>query len=107
MKTTKMSCDCCGKEFNGIPINIHGTHEYIKHTNFSNNIRVLFCRTKDVPYENRADAIVKEFFENSNEKISKVEAIEYLECFKYYKHEDTELLNEVFTKIQSKIDKMK
>lgn len=100
-------CDMCGKRFYGAPINKHGSYDYIVHTNFSNNIVVLFARTKDVPQDKRADAIVKEFFENGIEKLNKQKAIEFLECFKHYKYPDEKLLNDVFEKIQKKIDRMK
>lgn len=98
-------CDVCGKKFNGVAINNHGSYEYIRHTNFSNNIGVLFNRTKDIPKEDRADAIVKEFFSN-NDDASKTEIIEFLECFKHYRYEDKDLLNEIFQKIQHEIDYM-
>lgn len=99
-------CNVCGKRFYGVPINNHGSHDYIKHTNFSNNIHIMFARTKDVPRNKRADAIVKEFFEDGNKKINKKDAMEFLECFKHYNHcDDKELLEEVFDKIQHRIDK--
>lgn len=100
-------CDVCGKRFYGMPINNHGSYDYINHTNFSNNIRAMLCRTEEVKPEKRAETIVKEFFKSGNERISKSDAIEFLECFKHYKYHDKELLTEVFNKIQSKIDKMK
>ena len=31
-------CSVCKKKFYGMPINVHGSYEYIHHTNFSNNI---------------------------------------------------------------------
>ena len=100
-------CDVCGKRFHGVPINIHGSYEYIKHTNFSFNIPVMFGRTKNIQRNKRADAIVEEFFEDGNKTISKEDAIEFLECFKHYqKCGDKELMDEVFEKIQNKIDKM-
>lgn len=98
-------CDVCGKRFSGIAVNIHGSYEYIRHTNFSNNIGVLFARTKNIPKEDRADAIVKEFFSISH-AVSKTELIEFLECFKHYRYDDKDLLNEVFQKIQHEIDNM-
>lgn len=105
VETTEI-CDVCGKKFYGAAINVHGSYDYIKHTNFSNNIRVLFGRTKDIDRNKRADAIVEEFFYDGNDKISKDDAIEFLECFKHYKYDDKELLEEVFAKIQAKIDDM-
>lgn len=98
-------CDVCGKKFNGVAVNRHGSYEYIRHTNFSNNIGVLFARTRNIPNENRADAIVKEFF-SINDDASKSEIIEFLECFKHYPYDDKDLLNEVFQKIQYEIDHM-
>lgn len=101
-------CDVCGKRFYGMPINNRGSYDYIHHTNFSNNIHVMFARTKDKPKDKRVDAIVKEFFTDGNKKISKADAIEFLECFKHYKRcDDKELLEEVLNKIQTKIDNMK
>jgi hypothetical protein len=105
--TTTEICDVCGKIFKGTPINVHGSYEYINHTNFSFNIRVLFGRTKELTGEERVNAIVKEFFTNGNEKLSKTDAIEFLECFRHYKYSDKELLQKVFKKIQEKIDIMK
>lgn len=101
------TCDVCGKKFAGIPINIHGSYDYINHTNFSNNIGVLFARTKDIPQDKRVDAIVKEFFENDGEKLNKLDAVEFLECFKHYNYPDRELLSNVFEKIRNKIECMK
>ena len=100
-------CSVCKKKFYGMPINVHGSYEYIHHTNFSNNIRTLFARTKNISRSKRANAIVKYFFQDGNEKISKTDAIEFLECFKHYKHDDKELLEEVFEKIQNRIDVMR
>lgn len=104
-------CRVCGKRFYGVPVNIHGSYEYINHTNFSNNIGVMFARTKGLPREQRADAIVKEFFidfiDGNDDKVNKKDAIEFLECFKHYKCDDKELLEEIFDKIQIKIDSMK
>ena len=101
-------CDVCGKRFYGVPINNHGSYDYINHTNFSNNIHVMFARTRDITRSKRVNAIVKEFFEDGNEKISKEDAIEFLECFKHYNRcDDKELLEEVFANIQRQIDKMK
>lgn len=98
-------CDVCGKKFNGVAVNNHGSYEYIRHTNFSNNIGVLFARTRNVVRGNRADAIVEEFF-SINDDASKAELIEFLECFKHYHYDDKDLLNEVFQKIQHEIDHM-
>ena len=101
------TCDVCGKKFYGEPINIHGSYAYIKHTNFSNNIGVMFARTNNIPKEDRADAIMEEFFKDGNDSISKEDAIEFLKCFKHYKKcDDKELLEGVFSKIQSRIDTM-
>ena len=47
------------------------------------------------------------FFQDGNKKINKTDAIEFLECFKHYKYGDKELLEEVFEKIQNKIDVMR
>lgn len=105
--STTEICDCCGKRFYGSQINIHGSYDYIHHTNFSNNIRVLFGRTDDLAGDKRVNAIVKEFFTDGNEKVKKQDAIEFLECFKHYNYPDKELLNKVFIKIQEKIDTMK
>ena len=55
-------CSVCKKKFYGMPINVHGSYEYIHHTNFSNNIRTLFARTKNISRNKRVDAIVKYFF---------------------------------------------
>lgn len=103
--TVNEVCNVCGKKFYGNPINVHGSYEYIRHTNFSNNIGVLFGRTKDIPKEKRASAIVEEFFA-INDDASKTEIIEFLECFKHYSYDDKELLEEVFQKIQAKINMM-
>ena len=100
-------CDVCGKEFYGMPINNHGSYEYIRHTNFSNNINVMFYRTKDIPRNKRAVAIAKEFFIDGNDKIKKDEAIEFLKCLKHYNYSDKELLEEVFQEIQNLIGKIK
>ena len=100
-------CSVCKKKFYGMPINVHGSYEYIHHTNFSNNIRTLFARTKNISKCKRADVIVKGFFQDGNKKINKTDAIEFLECFKHYKYGDKELLEEVFEKIQNKIDVMR
>lgn len=97
-------CDCCGKTFNGTSINIHGSYEYIKHTNFSNNIKVMFYRTKELMGDKRVDRIVEEFFEDGNSQINKNDAIEFLECLKHYKYSDNELLQKVCYRIQEKID---
>jgi len=97
----------CKKRFYETPINVHGSLKYIKHTNFSNNIGVMFARAKDVHGNKEVDVIVNEFFTDGNEKVNKEDAIEFLECFKHYKHQDSELLEEAFKKIQSKIDNMK
>lgn len=97
-------CDVCGKRFNGMAINVHGSFEYIHHTNFSNNIRVLFGRTDDLQGDKRVNAIVNEFFTDGNNKVNKQDAIEFLECFRHYICPDKELLNKVFDKIQEKID---
>lgn len=99
-------CRVCGKEFHGVPVNIHGSYEYIKHTNFSNNIGVMFARTKNLTGDERVDAIVEEFFEDGNDQINKNDAIEFLECFKYYTKQDKELLDKVFAKIQKRINMM-
>lgn len=98
-------CDVCGKRFFGSSINIHGSYDYINHTNFSNNIGTLFAWTKELSGSERVDAIVEEFF-NDDEQISKEDAIEFLECFKHYNYPDRQLLNEVFKKIQDRIDNM-
>lgn len=100
-------CKVCGKRFYGSPINNHGSYEYIKHTNFSHNIRVLFGRTKNLDGSEKADAIVEEFFTDGNENISKKDAIEFLECFKHYDYPDKQLLDEIFNKIQDRINLMK
>lgn len=105
--STTEECDCCGKTFNGMQINIHGSYDYIHHTNFSNNIRVLFGRTEELTGSKRVSAIVKEFFTDGNNRVNKQDAIEFLECFKHYNYPDKELLQEVFKKIQIKIDTMK
>lgn len=107
MKYVVEECDICGKRFDGIAVNIHGSYEYIHHTNFSNNIGVMFARTKELTGTNRVDAIVEEFFTDGNNRINKDDAIEFLECFKHYNYQDTELLNKVFIKIQECIDEMK
>lgn len=99
-------CRCCGKTFNEIAINIHGSYDYIHHTNFSNNIRVLFNRTDNLTGDDRVNAIVKEFFTNANDDISKYDAIEFLECFKHYNYSDVELMHKVFYNIQKTIDSM-
>lgn len=106
-RSTTEICDCCGKRFSGAAINIHGSYDYINHTNFSNNIRVMFGRTKELTGDKRVNAIVNEFFTDGNKKVKKADAIEYLECFKHYDYPDKELLQQVFDKIQEKIDKMK
>lgn len=94
-------CNVCGKVFNGEAINVHGSYEYIKHTNFSNNIHVIFARTKNIEKSKRVDAIVKEFFDLAEgEKTSKSDHLEFLECFKHYKYDDTDLLEKVFEKIK-------
>ena len=105
--TTTEICDCCGKIFGGRAINVHGSYDYIRHTNFSNNIKVMFGRTENVVGNKRVNAIVREFFEDGNNKRNKSEAIEFLECFKHYNYPDKELLQQVFDKIQEKIDIMK
>ena len=52
-------------------------------------------------------AIVEKFFEDGNKALSKKDAIEFFECFKHYKKcSDKELLDEVFGKIQNRIDRM-
>lgn len=105
--TTTEVCNCCGKIFGGMAINVHGSYDYIHHTNFSNNIRVLFGRTDNLQGDKRVNAIVKEFFADGNNKVNKQDAIEFLECFRHYNYSDKDLLQQVFDKIQEKIDIMK
>ena len=98
-------CNVCGKVFNGKAINVHGSYDYIKHTNFSNNIHVIFARTKNIDKSERMDAIVKEFFEVAGrEEASKSDHLEYLECFKHYSCGDADLLESAYKKIQKVIE---
>jgi len=49
-----LTCSICGKEFKN-------RVEYIKHTNFSNNIKVMFHITKDLDYPDKVIGLVNEF----------------------------------------------
>ncbi len=100
-------CKVCGKRFYGEAINVHGSYDYIHHTNFSHNIRVLFGRTTELSGDERVNAIVEEFFTLGREDLNKTDAIEFLECFKHYKYSDESLLQDVFRKIQERIYLMK
>jgi hypothetical protein len=106
MTTQIEKCKICGKRFNGEAINVHGSYDYIHHTNFSYNIRVLFGRTTELTGEERVNAIVEEFFTMGHKELNKTEALEFLECFKHYDYSDKELLQNVFKKIQERIDMM-
>jgi len=106
MRYMEEICDVCGKRFSGVAINNHGSYDYINHTNFSHNISRIFSGTEDMEIGERINTIVKEFFTDGNKQIGKDDAVEFLECFKHYRYHDKELLEEVFQRIQNRIDDM-
>ena len=44
-------CNVCKKKFYGMPINVHGSYEYIHHTNFSNSNASSNCSLKSSGYK--------------------------------------------------------
>jgi hypothetical protein len=98
-------CDICGKTFHGSPINGHGSYEYIKHTNFSNNIRIIFGRTDKLEGDSRVSAMLKEFVELV-EDIRNLP--EFFECLRHYKpkEEDRKYLDELLERIESTVQRL-
>lgn len=101
-KTEK--CKVCGKVFNGEAVNIHGSYDYIKHTNFSNNIYAIFAAAKNVDKSKRFNVIVNKFFEIAEEEAPKSDHLEHLECLKHYKYIDHNLLENACVKIKKAIE---